>query len=115
MPANQRRCIHGRTERQVCAACNREDDPMTTPDPLPRLIDAAGLAADAILELVNTGWSSNAEREALVFRDNLLAALDAARAVPPAPLVGLHFHDVNGVALWFDGAGGKAVGGPADD
>ena len=32
-----------------------------------------------------------------------------------APAEGLHHHDINGVALWFDGAGGKPVGGPADD
>jgi hypothetical protein len=35
-----------------------------------------------------------------------------ALATPPAE--GLHHHDVNGVALWFDAAG-KIVGGPADD
>jgi hypothetical protein len=38
----------------------------------------------------------------------LLATLDDARSIE-----GLHFHDVDGVELWFDGVGGKPVGGPA--
>lgn len=37
-------------------------------------------------------------------------ALDAARSTDEP-----HFHRINGMALWFEGTGGKPVGGPEDD
>jgi len=41
----------------------------------------------------------------------LETTLDVARSTDER----LHHHDVNGVALWFQGTGGKPVGGPEDD